>query len=98
MATFTPAEIAARQGFRTDAKTLRIFLRADAAERGVKAPGKGSRWAIEGRELSSMGARFRRWEQERAAKAEAKASEAVQADAEAEEAVELEEDQETDEG
>ncbi len=83
MATFTPAQIAAREGFRTDAKTLRIFLRADAKLRGLEAPGKGSRWAIEGRELSSMGARFRRWESERAAKAEAKAQEAAQAETEA---------------
>lgn len=64
MATFTPTAIATR--FHTDPKTMRRFLRASAkdgllAQKGYKAPGKGSRWAIEGRDLSAIGGHFRRW-------------------------------------
>ena len=77
---YTPAELAPL--FRTDAKTLRIFLRADAKDRGLQAPGKGSRWAIPAADRSSMAARFRRWETARAeakAASEAKAQEATEA-------------------
>jgi len=98
MATFTPAQIAARPAFNTDAKTLRIFLRADAKEQGYQAPGKGSKWAIEGKDLNSLRGRFNRWtaaqEAARAARAEAvkAAQKAEDADEAADEAEAIAED------
>lgn len=59
MATMTPKEIA--QELDTDPRTVRKFLRSDAKERGIETPGKGSRWAIEKRELRSMRTRFNKW-------------------------------------
>ncbi len=69
----------------TDARTIRKFLRADrAAQAEVKgdaaptAPGKGSQWAIEAREVRALTARFNKWtkaqEEARASKAADKAA------------------------
>lgn len=81
---YTATETAER--FRTDAKTLRIFLRSDAKANGRQAPGKGSRWAID-LEAGALNRRFRAWKTARAeakAAAEAKLQEADQAIQEAE--------------
>lgn len=88
MTTYTPTQIAARPAFATDAKTLRIFLRADAKAQGYEAPGKGSKWAIEGRDINSLRGRFNAWSRAQAeAKAKrAEANQAAQEAAEAEEA------------
>lgn len=75
MAQITTAELATE--LHTDPRTVRKFLRADARERGVDIPGKGSRWSIEKREVRALRSRFAKWSeaqeqarQERAAKVE----------------------------
>ena len=84
MAQFSTAEVAAK--FETTPRTLRKFLRADAkAQDAADAlPGKGSRYAIEGKQLASLKKRFKAWQVDeakaRAARAEAKVAE-VEADA-----------------
>lgn len=82
MATFTPTALATR--YQTDPKTLRRFLRASAAsgllaDKGYKAPGKGARWAIEGRDIQALRGAFRRWEsdQEATRQARQEAAEAI---------------------
>lgn len=96
--TYSPAELAAKPAFNTDAKTLRIFLRADAKAQGYEAPGKGSKWAIEGREINSLRGRFNAWSRAQAeakakrAEANAKAQEAAEADAAADEAEDIAEE------
>ena len=80
MATISAAALADELG--TDARTTRRFLRADLAARteqgkvneGVTAPGKGSQWAIEKRDVRALKARFTKWS---AAQAEAKATRAA---------------------
>lgn len=71
MAQFTTAEVAAK--FDTTPRELRKFLRADAAATGAPTPGKGSRYAVEGKALAPLKKRFKAWG---AAQAEAKASKA----------------------
>ena len=92
MATIlTPNEIAIR--FQTDAKTLRRFLRASAgqeggflAAKGYQAPGKGSRWAIKGADMSGLRGAFNRWAADEAkARAERAAKAAQEAETEAQE-------------
>lgn len=92
MATIlTPNEIATR--FQTDAKTLRRFLRASAGTegaylqaKGYEAPGKGSRWAIKGADMSGLRGAFNRWAADEAkAKAERAAKAAELAEMEASE-------------
>jgi len=80
MATISASALADELG--TDARTTRRFLRADLATRteegkvqeGVTAPGKGSQWAIEKRDVRALKARFAKWS---AAQAEAKATRAA---------------------
>lgn len=73
MATiYTTADIAAK--FDTTPRTLRKFLRsADGTDSQV---GKGKRWGIEGKQVRSLQARFKKWEaaqeEDRAARAAAK--------------------------
>lgn len=76
MAQFTTAEVAAK--FETTPRTLRKFLRADAKaqEATDTLPGKGSRYAIEGKALQGMKKRFNTW---KAAEAQAKADRAEKA-------------------
>ena len=76
MAQFTTAEVAAK--FDTTPRTLRKFLRADArnADAADTLPGKGSRYAIEGKALKAMQGRFNRWT---AAEAQARADRAAKA-------------------
>ena len=76
MAQFSTAEVAAK--FETTPRTLRKFLRADAkAQDAADAlPGKGSRYAIEGKQLASLKKRFKAWQlEEKAARAAEKAAE-----------------------
>lgn len=84
MAHFTTAEVAAK--FDTTPRTLRKFLRADAKAKGNTdaLPGKGSRYAIEGKALKSMQSRFTKWQ---ADEAKARAERAEQAAKDAAEAV-----------
>ena len=75
MAQFTTAEVAEKFG--TTPRTLRKFLRADARGRNAadSLPGKGSRYAIEGKDLAPLKKRFGAWQvaQAEAAKARAEA-------------------------
>lgn len=84
MAQFTTAEVAEKFG--TTPRTLRKFLRADARSNDAAdtLPGKGSRYAIEGKALKGLQGRFNRWQ---AAEAEARAERAAKAAQEAAEAV-----------
>ena len=76
MAQFTTAEVAEK--FNTSPRTLRMFLRADARANDAadSLPGKGSRYAIEGKALKGLQGRFNKW---MAAEAEAKAARAAKA-------------------
>lgn len=88
MAQFTTTEVAEK--FETNARTLRKFLRADAREAGKAdtLPGKGSRYAIEGKDLAGLRKRFKVWQ---AAEAEARKERAEKAAAEAQAEAEVEE-------
>lgn len=61
MAQFTTTEVAEKFG--TTPRTLRKFLRADARANDAAdaLPGKGSRYAIEGKDLTKMKSRFKKW-------------------------------------
>lgn len=59
MATLTTTEIAA--DLDTTPRTLRKFLRADAKAQGNTTPGKGSRYAIEKRDMRALRSRFAKW-------------------------------------
>lgn len=61
MSTLTTAEVATELA--TTPRTLRKFLRADARanDRADSLPGKGSRYAIERRDLKGMKSRFAKW-------------------------------------
>jgi hypothetical protein len=67
----TPAEIATE--FDTDARTVRKFLRSVTPKDAQ--PGKGSRWAIEKKQLRSLRSQYGKWvaaqEAARAAREEA---------------------------
>ena len=89
MAQFTTAEVADKFG--TTPRTLRKFLRADARGRNAadSLPGKGSRYALEGKDLAPMRKRFNAWQ---VAQAEARAERAAQAAQEARDAEVTDED------
>ena len=76
MATMTTTEVAAEFG--TTPRTLRKFLRADARANDAAdtLPGKGSRYALEKKNLRGMRTRFNAWQ---AAEAEARAARAAKA-------------------
>jgi predicted transcriptional regulator len=74
MATITTTELATE--LNTTPRTLRKFLRADAKERNAATPGKGSRYAIEKREVAPLRKRFAKWN---AAMLEARAAAAAAA-------------------
>lgn len=76
---YTTAQVAEK--LETTPRNLRKFLRADAAERGTETPGKGSRYAITGKEVAPLKKRFTAWS---AAQAEAKAAKAEVAEVEVE--------------
>ena len=59
MATVTPKELA--QEFETDPRTLRKFLRRNARDNGLETPGKGSRWAIERKDVKKLRKGFDAW-------------------------------------
>lgn len=84
MAQFSTAQVAEKLD--TTPRTLRKFLRADARanDRADSLPGKGSRYAIEGKDIAPLKKRFAKWA---AAEAEARAARAVQAAEVAAEAV-----------
>lgn len=90
MAQFTTTQVAEK--FDTTPRTLRKFLRADAKSREAvdTLPGKGSRYAIEGKDLKPLKSRFTKWQ---AAEAEARAARAQEAAKEAQEAAEVEADE-----
>lgn len=91
MAQFTTAEVAEKFG--TTPRTLRKFLRSDARANGAAdtLPGKGSRYAIEGKALAPMKKRFNAWT---VAQAQEKAERAAKAAAEAVETADAEVDEE----
>lgn len=91
MAQFSTAEVAAK--FSTDPRTLRKFLRADARSKdnADSLPGKGARYAIEGKDLKSLQSRFTKWT---AAEATARAERAAAKAQEANDAAEGPEDDE----
>ena len=78
MAQFTTAQVAEK--FDTNARTLRKFLRADAKAQGTAdaLPGKGSRYAIEGKALAPMKKRFAAWQVAQAEERKARAEKAVE--------------------
>ena len=84
MAQLTTTQVAEKLD--TNPRTLRKFLRADAKANGTAdaLPGKGSRYAIEGREVAPLKKRFKVWQ---AAEAEARAARATKAAEDAQEAV-----------
>ena len=75
MATITTTELATELD--TTPRTLRKFLRSDAKARNAATPGKGSRYAIEKREVRALAKRFAAW-------GEAQAAAKAQRDADAE--------------
>ena len=77
MAQFTTAEVAEK--FDTNARTLRKFLRADARanDNADALPGKGSRYAIEGKDLQGMKKRFAAWQVKQAEERKERAEKAV---------------------
>lgn len=79
MAQHTTAQVAEKFG--TTPRTLRKFLRSDARANGNAdaLPGKGSRYAIEGKDLAPLKKRFGAW---KVAQAEAKAKRDAEAAAE----------------
>jgi predicted transcriptional regulator len=83
MAQFTTTEVAEK--LNTTPRTLRKFLRADARANGNadSLPGKGSRYALEGKDLPGMKKRFAAWQvveaEARKARAEKAADEATAA-------------------
>lgn len=85
MAQFTTAQVAEKFG--TTPRTLRKFLRSDAKanETTDSLPGKGSRYALEGKQLAALKKRFTAWQ---AAEAKARAERAVEAAQDAEDQVE----------
>lgn len=63
MATITPAEFAQKLG--SDPRTVRKFLRSEA---GMNSRvGKGSRWALESKQIASLTKKFRKWDEARKA-------------------------------
>jgi len=81
MAQFTTAEVAEKFG--TTPRTLRKFLRSDARANGQgdTLPGKGSRYAIEGKALAPLKKRFGAWQVAQAEAAAKRAEEAAAAEA-----------------
>jgi len=61
MATMTTAEVALELD--TDPRTLRKFLRS--ADAPVDAVGKGSRYAIEKKQIRSLRTKFAKWDEAR---------------------------------
>lgn len=88
MAQFTTIEVAEK--FETNPRTLRKFLRADARanEATDTLPGKGSRYAIEGKQLAGLRKRFNAWQ---AAEAQARADRAAKAAEDAQEVADADE-------
>lgn len=84
MATLTPKELA--DELQSDPRTVRKFLR-DHYEQDAH-PGKGSRWAIEKKELRSLRSQFSKWQEEKAARAAARAAEEAEGSEESEDTTE----------
>lgn len=73
-APITTREAAEKVG--TDARTLRIFLRAST---DYEAVGSGSRYSFTAKEIPTLKSRFAKWEKERAAAKQAKDEAAIAA-------------------
>lgn len=71
MAQFTTTQVAEK--LETTPRTLRKFLRSDARANGNadSLPGKGSRYAIEGKDIAPLKKRFAAWQAAQAEKAAA---------------------------
>lgn len=69
MATITATELAAELG--TTGREVRKFLRADAKVNDQDTPGKGSRYAIERKQVAGLKKRFADWDTARKVKVEA---------------------------
>lgn len=63
MATLTAKELATE--LNTDPRTVRKFLRSLSKENETATPGKGSRWAIEKKEVRSLRTKFNKWDADR---------------------------------
>jgi predicted transcriptional regulator len=59
MATITATELAA--DLEVTPRTVRKFLRADAAANGTPTPGKGARYSIDSRKVPALKRRFNEW-------------------------------------
>lgn len=77
MATITVADLAA--DLNTDARTARKFLRSITPK--DSQPGKGSRWAIEKREVRSLRSKFSKFQEAEEARRAAKASKVEEVEA-----------------
>lgn len=64
MAQITAKELAVKLG--TDPRTVRKFLRSTLDD----TPGKGSRYAIEGKQVQSLKKKFKAWDENRTPKVE----------------------------
>jgi hypothetical protein len=83
MATITATDLATEFG--TDARTVRKFLRDDAAEKGTTTPGKGKKYAIEKRDVRALKSRFTKWAKaQEVARTERAAAKVAALDADAE--------------
>lgn len=65
MTTLTVKDAAAKIG--TDARSLRKFLRSPANDTACRPVGKGARYAIEGKAMRSLTAKFKAWDAARQA-------------------------------
>ena len=65
MAQITATELATEIG--TTPREVRKFLRADAKAQNAQTPGKGSRYAIERKQVVSLKKRFAAWDEARKA-------------------------------
>jgi predicted transcriptional regulator len=78
MATITATELAAEIG--TTPREVRKFLRADAKAHDAQTPGKGSRYAIDRKQVRSLKARYAKWDEARKAAEAEKSAEAPESD------------------
>lgn len=76
MATITPKELAVR--LESDGKTVRKFLRSITPK--DEQPGKGNRWAIDSKRVTSLKKEFATWDEKRKAEIAARRAEKLAQD------------------
>jgi hypothetical protein len=76
MATITPKEFAAKVN--SDPRTVRKFLRSPAGMND--RVGKGSRWAIESKQVASLSKKFAKWDEARKTAADAPSTDEAPSD------------------